>query len=748
MTKGFLMISFPSFPLFCTFLLRLMVLINFNSSAGRDGIPFSVYRTLRDIAAPLLLEVFLDLARGKTPPKGFNHGRLYNIPKNPSYTVDQTRPITVNNAANRIITSVMVTLITPALQFLIDSAQKGFVKGRQGAEHVEDLNHLFYEAVRNREDLFVLFLDTKKAFDSIDHLFVETMFDKVGMPCWCSSFLHAILDKARVFPALASRTNVSIPIKRGVKQGCPLSPLLFALAYDVLLVYLKLDSIDLIFAFADDLAIASDDKGLLDQAMTILDLFSEFSGLGINRDKTVVIKSRPFSQGDRAFFRELDSCWQRTVLADSHLYLGVLFGRKVTTVDVYRGALAKFESRIRSYRQALRSRSIDHRIVIVNVFLTTIFSYLIHFFIIPYVEVVKKVQALIARAIIPFNGGAFAYVHLITPTSLMGFKQPLRDLWASGLTALTSHTDLMRFNGLPHPPLIAAKPFLNTAHWDSMHIEDHRDAAALDLLHHAYAADFNGNVCIDYRSTAATRKVYQDAVTAAYSDLVVDANVGSSMTARLRKRWGLQGRTFAVRIRENASSIGKWLPAHFRANHIKLIFNALATDDKRQRRGGNGPAARRALGFPCYICGSGKDQCFHLHMECEPWCEPVRRARHYFFHAVGCAVDAVALEVPPASLVVGAYPAHSCPAQLFSAIVLFNHVVWDQRRIFFQALKEPASLSRATQRLLVAAVAVWDRLAPLKLRSRPLARHRGFVPPVPPAPRFDRPPPDIPPPPD
>jgi hypothetical protein len=297
---------------------------------------------------------------------------------------------------------------------------------------------------------------------------------------------------------------------------------------------------------------------------------------------------------------------------------------------------------------------------------------------------------------------------------------------------------------MPHPPLIANKPFLNTAHWASMHIEDHRDAAALDLLHHPYAADHNGTVAIDYRGPSASRKVYVDAVTAAYSDPVLDPAVKSSLTSRLHRRWGLLGRSYAIAVRSNASSIAKWMPAHFRSNHIKLVFNALATDVKRQRRGGNGPSARRGLGFPCYVCGDGKDSTFHLYMECEP----VRHARHYFLHAVGCAVDVVRLGIPPAALVVGAYPAHVCPEHLFSAIVLFNHVVWDQRRVFFQSLGEPAALGRASRRISNAAIAVWDRVAPSKLKSRPLASHEGFVPPVPPAPHFDPPPPIIPPPPD
>ena len=62
-------------------------------------------------------------------------------------------PITVNNSSNRIITTVMVTLITPAMQALLDPAQKGFIPGRRGTDHVVSLNKVFYESIRDRENM-------------------------------------------------------------------------------------------------------------------------------------------------------------------------------------------------------------------------------------------------------------------------------------------------------------------------------------------------------------------------------------------------------------------------------------------------------------------------------------------------------------------------------------------------------------------------------------------------------------------
>ena len=83
-------------------------------------------------------------------------------------------------------------------------------------------------------------MDTKKAFDSIDHSYINILLEVVGFAEWTRDFVSALYRFAAVTPVLAAHTGVLIPINRGVKQGCPLSPLLFALAYDPLLVYLSL----------------------------------------------------------------------------------------------------------------------------------------------------------------------------------------------------------------------------------------------------------------------------------------------------------------------------------------------------------------------------------------------------------------------------------------------------------------------------------------------------------------------------
>ncbi len=147
--------------------------------------------------------------------------------------------------------------MTPAAQHIIHPSQKGFVVGRVGAENVESLSESFYLHLQRKHQLHILQIDTRKAFDSIHHAYILLILSTVGFPSWLIQIVAALLSDVFVLPVVASHTSVLIPIHRGVKQGCPLSPLLFVLAYDPLLWSLHAiashEHDPSTFAFADDL---------------------------------------------------------------------------------------------------------------------------------------------------------------------------------------------------------------------------------------------------------------------------------------------------------------------------------------------------------------------------------------------------------------------------------------------------------------------------------------------------------------
>ena len=127
--------------------------------------------------------------------------------------------------------------------------------GRQGSEHIEDLNKDFYSAVEEGRQHFILSIDTRKAFDSIFVDYLHAALRALNLPEWLSSLVVGLYFEARVSPVFGSGpSGVWIDILRGVRQGCPLSPLLFAIAFDPLIERLRSVSDVRVCGFADDLA--------------------------------------------------------------------------------------------------------------------------------------------------------------------------------------------------------------------------------------------------------------------------------------------------------------------------------------------------------------------------------------------------------------------------------------------------------------------------------------------------------------
>jgi hypothetical protein len=208
-----------------------------NTAPGPDGIPFAAWRAAPDLAGQALLGALDLLLTGVTPPAGFNHALLFLLPKKPTGLVTDTRPISITNTDNRILASVVAHAIMPAVLELIHPAQKGFLWGKNGADHTLDLNTYFYEGIRTKRARFIFFLDTAKAFDSIDHDWILSVLRKTNFPDWVRLFVKNALTDVTVSPYFGTETNTSITSKEASSRAalCPPSCLSCAMILSSLL---------------------------------------------------------------------------------------------------------------------------------------------------------------------------------------------------------------------------------------------------------------------------------------------------------------------------------------------------------------------------------------------------------------------------------------------------------------------------------------------------------------------------------
>ena len=145
-------------------------------------------------------------------------------------------------------------------------------------------------SLRYRHGALVLF-DFEAAFPSVSHDYLFQVLGSLGIPAGILASLRCFYVNNMTYMKIKGIQEPSIVCKSGIRQGCPLSPLLFVMVVDLLLRKLALlFPDDVIRAFADDTAMIMHDFPR--EANRVLEVFTRFaavSNLKLNIPKTIII---------------------------------------------------------------------------------------------------------------------------------------------------------------------------------------------------------------------------------------------------------------------------------------------------------------------------------------------------------------------------------------------------------------------------------------------------------------------------
>lgn len=160
------------------------------------------------------------------------------------------------------------------------------------------------EAKRLKKELFIILLDQKYAFGSITHPAIFAALEAAGIG---DTFLQLFQDmytgmKTRIMTA--EGLSEEIPVLKGVKQGCPLSGLMFNITIDPIYAIIQLACKCLFgLGYADDTAVLEKTIKALREAIDRIKAFLDLLGLTLNlqKCKTIHIDTKKARCGDAKF---------------------------------------------------------------------------------------------------------------------------------------------------------------------------------------------------------------------------------------------------------------------------------------------------------------------------------------------------------------------------------------------------------------------------------------------------------------
>lgn len=134
----------------------------------------------------------------------------------------------------KIILKILANRISPLLHKLVAEEQSAFVKGRQIADSILITNEVAHSISHGQVKGLILKLDFEKAFDSVNWEFLLETLQIMGFGVRWRDWIQAILSSARQSVLVNGSPSTEFKMERGLRQGDPLSPLLFILVTQVL----------------------------------------------------------------------------------------------------------------------------------------------------------------------------------------------------------------------------------------------------------------------------------------------------------------------------------------------------------------------------------------------------------------------------------------------------------------------------------------------------------------------------------
>ncbi|KAL3698064.1 hypothetical protein R1sor_012140 [Riccia sorocarpa] len=267
------------------------------------------------------------------------------------------RPISLLPTTYKIIAKIIACRLKEMMAGLVDRQQTGFIAGRDIIENVLSLRLAQEWTQASRHEAIFVKLDFEKAYDRVSHDFLWDTLKAAGMEADNVGMIKGLVIGGQSLVHVNGWFTDEFPILRGVRQGCPLAPLLFTLTTQPLMKLLRKDEevgriqgvnvgankTLLHQLYADDTGISITlSEDYFRNLQQTIGKFEVISGAKLNINKSLIM---PLSSGVLPAWIH-STCYEIAQAGMSFKYLGISTSNPVNEKQISAGIIKKMEKKL------------------------------------------------------------------------------------------------------------------------------------------------------------------------------------------------------------------------------------------------------------------------------------------------------------------------------------------------------------------------------------------------------------------
>lgn len=269
-------------------------------AVGCDGIPAEIIKALGGDAQEYLMGMCRRMYDTGKWPEEFTRIVMIPLPKKPNAReCADFRTISLIPHASKIMLRVLTKRIQRVADEFLGKTQFGFRKEVGTRDAIGVMRMLCERTLELGEEVFVCFVDFEKAFDRVDWKKLMEILKKIGVDWKDRRMIASLYIDQTAVVRLGDICTEPSEVGRGVRQGCSLSPLLFIIYVEMMMIEAMEELDEGIkvggnwiqdVRFADDQGMVADTEEGLQKMMDRLVEKAEEYNMKVNVKKTKVMR--------------------------------------------------------------------------------------------------------------------------------------------------------------------------------------------------------------------------------------------------------------------------------------------------------------------------------------------------------------------------------------------------------------------------------------------------------------------------